>query len=190
MLVAKAKRTVKNNNRSNKQKQKKLCTCSTLFCTFICRCFARQQSETSRNSLVTLLWRKCRTCSCSLFFQCRSFFPGWPLTFLIFSSRLQIHIVLPTKKWLHISRPSSLSLFFSVFLFLYLPNLWTWQLIWANTLDNTDTETISAFRFVFIDSLGVSGFTRVGWLCDFPPKKPWSCIWVAIPVDWVTLVCL
>ena len=97
MLVAKAKRTVKNNNRSNKQKQKKLCTCSTLFCTFICRCFARQQSETSRNSLVTLLWRKCRTCSCSLFFQCRSLLSGWPLAFLIFSPRLQIHIVLPTK---------------------------------------------------------------------------------------------
>ena len=85
MLVAKAKRTVKNNNRSNKQKQKKLCTCSTLFCTFICRCFARQQSEMSRNSLVTLLWRKCRTCSCSLFFQCRSLLSGWPLAFLIFS---------------------------------------------------------------------------------------------------------
>ena len=94
-------------------------------CTFICRCFARQHSETSRNVLVTLLWRKCRTCSCSLFFQCRSFFPGWPLAFLIFSPRLQIHIVLPTKKWLHTSRSSSLSLFFSVFLFLYLPNLWT-----------------------------------------------------------------
>ena len=32
-------RTVKNNDRSKKQK-KQLCTCSTLFCTFFCRCFA------------------------------------------------------------------------------------------------------------------------------------------------------
>ena len=36
--------TVKNNNRSNQQK-KQLCTCSTLFCTFLCRCFARLQRE-------------------------------------------------------------------------------------------------------------------------------------------------
>ena len=28
------------------------CTCNTLFCTFLCRCFARRQRETSRNFLV------------------------------------------------------------------------------------------------------------------------------------------
>ena len=28
-----------------------------------------------------VLWRKCRTCSCSLFFHCRSFSPRWPLAF-------------------------------------------------------------------------------------------------------------
>ena len=33
--------------------KKQLCTCSTLFCTFLCRCFARLQRETSRNFLVT-----------------------------------------------------------------------------------------------------------------------------------------
>ena len=33
----------------------------------VCRCFARPQRETSRNSLVTG-WRKCRTCPCYLFF--------------------------------------------------------------------------------------------------------------------------
>ena len=43
-------------------------------------------------------------------------------------------------------------LFFSVFLFLCIPNFWTWQLPKLNALDKTDTETISAFRFVFIDS--------------------------------------
>ena len=46
-------RTVKNNNRSNQQKKDQLCTCSTLFCTFLYRCFAPLQCETSRNFLVT-----------------------------------------------------------------------------------------------------------------------------------------
>ena len=44
------RKTVKNNNKSNQQKQ--LCTCRTLFCTFVCRFFARLQGETSRNFLV------------------------------------------------------------------------------------------------------------------------------------------
>ena len=47
------RRTVKFNNRSNQQK-KQLCTCSRLFCTVLCRCFARLQSKTSRN---IFLWR-------------------------------------------------------------------------------------------------------------------------------------
>ena len=56
--------------------------------------------------------------SCSLLFHCRSFSAWWPLAFLIFSPPLQnFHVVLPTKKCL------------------------------LNTLDNTDTETISAFSF-------------------------------------------
>ena len=38
--------------------QKKFCTCSTLFCTFLCRCFARRQRETSRNFLLTRFMRE------------------------------------------------------------------------------------------------------------------------------------
>ena len=38
--------------------KKKLCTCSTLFCTFLCRCFARRQRETSRNFLLTRFMRE------------------------------------------------------------------------------------------------------------------------------------
>ena len=53
-------------------------------------------------------------------------------------------------------------LFFSVFLFLCIPNFWTWQLPKLNALDKTDTETISAFRFVFIDSLIVSASQVAG----------------------------
>ena len=71
------------------------------------------------------------------------------LAFLILSPPLQnFHVVLPTKKmsplfFFFVSRSRSLSpfshvelrwptayfLFFSVFLLLYIPNLWAWQLI-------------------------------------------------------------
>ena len=114
-----------------------------LYISLHCRCFARLQSETSRNLLVTRLWRNCRTCSCSLFFfHCRSFSPWWPLAFLIFSPPLQnFHVVLPTKNVSFVFYLSLLLsvalflvelrwhiayfLFFSVFLFFYIPNLWT-----------------------------------------------------------------
>ena len=39
--------------------------------------------------LLHVLWRKCRTCCCSLFFT-RSFSPWWPLGFLIFSPPLNL----------------------------------------------------------------------------------------------------
>ena len=72
----------------------------------------------------------------------------WPVAFLILSPPLQnFHVVLPTKNvsfvfYLSIKIsvalflvefrwPAAYSLFLSVFLFLYIPNLWTWQLIWA-----------------------------------------------------------
>ena len=64
-------RTVKNNNRSN---------CSTLSCTFPCRWFAWLQRETSRKLPgFHFLWRKCGTCSCSLF----------PLPLIFFSSAIR-----------------------------------------------------------------------------------------------------
>ena len=74
---------------------------STLFCTFLCRCFVRLKRETSRNFRVTRFMEVCRTCSCSFFFHCHSFSPWWPLGFLIFPPPLQnFHAVLPTKKCL------------------------------------------------------------------------------------------
>ena len=51
-------------------KKSNLAHAAHFFCTFLCPCFARLQHETSRNCLVTRLWRKCRTCSRSLFFHC------------------------------------------------------------------------------------------------------------------------
>ena len=56
-----------------------------------------------------------------------------------------------------------------------------------NILYNMDTEAISAFCFVFIDSLVVSASHEVGGHVISHQKKPLSCIWVAIPVDRVTL---
>ena len=67
------RKTMKNSNRYNQQKQ--LCTCSTLFCTFLCRCFARKQGETSRNFLVTRFTEEMSDVFPFTFFHCRSFSP-------------------------------------------------------------------------------------------------------------------
>ena len=83
------------------------------------------------------LWRKCRTCSCSLFFHCHSCSPQWPLAFLISSPPLQIFMLFFQQKMSPLfftSRSTELSvaLFLielrwpmSYFLFLYIPNSWT-----------------------------------------------------------------
>ena len=96
----------------------------------------------------------------------------WPLAFLILSLPLQnFHVVVPTNKcvlWFFISRSKSLSPFL-LLSFAGLPPTFSFSLSFScsifqigghddlsmlNTLDNTDTETISAF--VFIDSFVVS----------------------------------
>ena len=179
------RKTVKNNNRSNQQKQ--LCTCSTLslyislpfFCTTTTWNFQKLLSYTfhgwnvvsvpvhffSLPHIFTLLW--------------------WPLAFLILLTPLQnFHVVLPTKKCLlfflslliyvalflvELGWPAAYFLFFSVFPFLHIPNLWTWQLK-PNTLDNTDPETISAFRFRLYWLFSCLCFTRLCDFRDFPPK--------------------
>ena len=115
---------------------------------------------------------------------------GWPLAFLILSPPLQnFHVVLPTKKCLlcflslaiDLCRPfsrwaSMACRLVSLFLFLS-PALYskfvdmTTNLVKLNTLDNTDTETISAFRFRLYWLFSCLCFTRRGWLCDFPPSN-------------------
>ena len=88
--------TVKNNNRSQKSN---FCT-STLFFYISLPLFCM----TTTWNFQKLLWRKCRTRSCSLFFfYCRSCSPGfhwWPLAFLMLSPPLlqNFHVVFPTKK--------------------------------------------------------------------------------------------
>ena len=68
-------RRVKNNNRSNQQASNFACA-AHFFCTFLCRCFAWLQCETSRNFLVThFLEEMSYVLSLSPFFHCRSFSP-------------------------------------------------------------------------------------------------------------------
>ena len=62
----------KNNSLISNKKQ--LCTCSTLFCSILCRCFARPQRKTFqlhilwKTSVLCAHQRFCCLCSCSLFF--------------------------------------------------------------------------------------------------------------------------
>ena len=112
--------------------KKQLCTCSTLFCTFLCRCFARLQHETSRNFLVTRFMEEMSYLFLFPFFH--------SLIFTLVVARISHFLTAPKKfsccssnKWLLIFRSSSLSLFFSLIFvglsptlfFLDIPNLWT-----------------------------------------------------------------
>ena len=132
---------------SKKKKQQQLSTCSTLFFFFFsfpCRCLARLQRKTSRNrffmggNVVSVIVH---------FFSLPLIFTlhRWPLAFLILSSLLQnFHIGFQQKMspFFYLSLqisvalflvefcwPVAYSLFFSVFLLLYVPNLWTGPLI-------------------------------------------------------------
>ena len=133
----------KTNKRSNvKAKKEQLCPCSTFFCTFLCRCFARLQRETSRNFLVTRFVEEM-----SYVFQFTFF--SLPLIFTLVASFIS-HFPTATTKfsccsfnkvcllcfylsfWLSVALflvelPWLVAqfLFFSAFFFLYIPNLWT-----------------------------------------------------------------
>ena len=103
-------RTAKNNNRSNQQKRN-FAHAVHFFCTFLYRCFARLQRETSRNFLVTRFFR-------SLFFHCRSFSPciGGRQHFSFCYRRYKIFMLFFQPK--HVSFVFYLSLQISVTLFL------------------------------------------------------------------------
>ena len=143
--------------------------------------------ETSK---LHVLWRKCRTCCCLLFVTL-SFSPWWPLGFLIFSPPLKnVHVVLPTNSSLSSALAFSVAIFLvelcwpvAHFIFLYIPNLWTWQLIQAFFCIK---KQFPLFVFVFIDSLVVSASQDAGGYA-ISRQVTSSCIWVAIPVGWLIL---
>ena len=132
------------------------------------------------------------------FFHCRSFSP---CTWLVAGSISHFVIAAtkfpccpPTKKCLlcfsslagsvalflvEFCWPATYFHFFSVFLLLYIPHLWTWQLSKLNTLANTDTETIFAFRFRLYWLFSCLCFKRRRWLCDFPQNLLIEVFWYA-----------
>ena len=67
------------------------------------------------------------------------FFKRKNVSFFYLSLQISVALFLVELRW-----PAAYFLFFSVFLLLYISN---GNLSKFNTLDNTDTETISAFRF-------------------------------------------
>ena len=95
---------------------------ANFFCTFLCRCFARIQRETSRNFLVTLFLEEMSYVFSFTFFHCPLIFTlhWWPLALLMLSPPLQnFHVVLPKKNVSFffsslISRSRSLSPFLSL----------------------------------------------------------------------------
>ena len=85
------------------------------------------------------------------------------------SLKLSVALFLVELRW-----PVVYFFFFSVFLdlFLYFPNLWTWQLIILLILYRPWHGYRNNFHFSFLSLLTLycHCFTRRGWLCDFPPK--------------------
>ena len=124
------------NNRSNQQKSN-FARAAHFFCTFFCRCFAPLKRETSRNFLVTRFMEEMSYVFLfTLFFIVAHFHPASISHFLTAATKW--HVVPPTKNvflvfsislqlffLLSFAGLSPYFLFFSVFLFLYFPDLWT-----------------------------------------------------------------
>ena len=78
----------------------------------------------------------------------------------------------PFSRWASLAcRPLSLFLCLSLALYSKFVDMAIY-LSHVNNLDNTDTETISAFRFRLYWLFCCLCFTRRRTLCDFPPKWP------------------
>ena len=131
-----------NNNRSNNQHKNNFARATHFFCTFLCRCFARLQRETSRNFLVTRFMEEMSYLFLSLFFHCCLFSPCiGGLQHFVFSHRCykivmlffqqkNVSFVISCSRYLspffsfHFAGlPPTLS--FSLSFSLYFPNLWT-----------------------------------------------------------------
>ena len=133
--------------------------------------------------------RKCRTCSRSLFFTAAHFHLALVAASIshFVTAATKFSCCSSNKKMsplFFISRSKSLSPFFSLS-FAGLPPTFSFSLSFScsifqicghdklsqfNTLDNTDTETISAFRFRLYWLFCCLCYTRCRWLCDFPQK--------------------
>ena len=129
------------NENGEKIAKKQLCTYSTLFCTFLSRCFARLQREASRNFLVTRFMEEMSYVFLFTFFSlpliftliaasnshCLSAATKFSCCFsrekrvsFVFMLQLSVALFL-----VELRQPVAYFLFFPVFLFLCIPNLWT-----------------------------------------------------------------
>ena len=146
----------------------------TLFVHFLAVVLHDYNVKLPEASWLHILWRKCYTSSCSLFFHCSSFSPRWPLAFLIFSLPLQNFILFLQQKMsplFFLSRISSFSrwaslscrlTFWSLFLCLSLSLLSKFVDMTIINLDNRVQKQFPLSVFVFIDSLVVSASQDVG----------------------------
>ena len=133
-----------------KTAKKQRWTCSALFLYISLPMFCRTTAWNFQKLFsYKFFWRKCRTCSRSLFFTAAHFhlalvaaiispFVTAATKFSCSSNKINISFAILFSLALDLCSPFSrwtslafrlLSLFFSVFLSLYIPNLWTWQLL-------------------------------------------------------------
>ena len=126
-------------------------------------------------------WRKCRTCSRSLlFFTAAHFLPALLAASIVTPAFHVMSFFVFLLSLFFISRSRSLSSFFSLSfaglpLFLCLSLALYSKFVdktinLKNTLENTNVETISTFRFRLYCLYSCLCFKRRGWLCNFPPK--------------------
>ena len=78
------------------------------------------------------------------------------VSFFFVSLYISVALFLVELRW-----PAAFFLFFSVFLFLYIPNLWTWQLSLILKTTRIQKQFLLSV-FVFIDSLAVSTLQDAG----------------------------
>ena len=122
-----------------------------LYINFLCRCFARLKRETSRNFLVTHFMEEVSYVLSFTFFHCHSFSPciiGGRYHFSFCQCRYKKFFKSPSPFFsLSFAGPPptfSFSLSFSCSIFQICGHD---NLSKLNTIDKTDTEKISAFRF-------------------------------------------
>ena len=127
--------------------KKQLYTCSTLFCTFLCRCFSWVQRYIRLPETYTFYGGNVVRFLVHFFFTAAHFHLALvaasishfvtavtkfsccssnkkSVSFFYLSFWISVALFLIELRW-----PAAYFLFFSMFLLLFIPNLWTWQLI-------------------------------------------------------------
>ena len=121
--------------------KKTICTCSTRFCTFFAVVLHDYNVKLLETCWLPIIWRKYCTCTCAMFFlfvfHVAHFYSGGSKHFSFSHRRNKLSCCSSNKKCflcffslalalslVELRWPVAQFLFFSVFLFLYIPNLW------------------------------------------------------------------